>query len=87
MASVMDSAGLRYFAPEMAHIYGTKLLGPTLRPQLAKLMLFARNMRACNRLFQPTEIGFQYGHLYMQRRLAQLTTKILDKRIKETSRD
>lgn len=84
MVSAMNQAALRAFAPEMGQVYGMRLLG-SLLPQLAKLLVFTRNMRACNRLYQPTEVGYQYGHLHMQRRLAQMSADILSRRIKSKS--
>ena len=70
------------FAPETVSIYGQKLLGRFL-PRAAQLVSFTHVMTETNRLYQPNATGMQYGNLYLQRELAEVTHAILDRRIKE----
>lgn len=79
----MDVSGgpiMRTVAPEMPKVYRGKLLRE-FADSLAALITFSQSMTAANRLFQPTATGYQYGHLHMQRKVAQLAEKMLTKRI------
>lgn len=81
-----DHPILRGFAPEMLVLYGPKLFGKFLE-HAAELVEFSRTMYAVNKLYQPTNTGYQYGHLYLQRQLATFTHDVLDRRIKEREKN
>lgn len=72
----------RAFAPEFQIVYRSQWLR-AFGEQTAQLVTFGRNLVAANKLYQPTAIGYQYGHFYMQRRVAQMTAKLAKARIDE----
>lgn len=76
-----DEVHLRGFAREMAYIYHGKVLSQDFLPMLEALLLFDFSMGACNRLFQPTNSGWQCGNLPMQREVAKMSWKLASDKI------
>lgn len=81
-----DDVHLRGFAPEMAQIYHGKILTPDFLPLTEALLMFDFTMGACNRLFQPTNGGWQCGNLYMQREVAKMSWKLASDKMKARAR-
>jgi hypothetical protein len=75
-----DSPIMRMVAPELPVIYRKALLRDFVDRMVA-LCTMLQTMSAANRLLQPTNTGYQYGHLYIQRQVAQLATRMLTQRI------
>jgi len=72
----------RAFASEFQLVYRSQWLR-AFGDQTAQLVTFGRNLVAANKLYQPTATGYQYGHFYMQRRVAQMTAKLAKAHIDE----
>lgn len=71
---------MRCMAPEAAQLYRATMLREFSNALIA-LITVERTLDAANKLWQPTNTGYQYGHLYMQRKVAELASKLLTKRI------
>lgn len=81
-----DDVHLRSLAPETSRIYRGKILTDEFLPMLEALLSFDFSMGSCNRLFQPTNSGWQCGNIPMQLRVARMAWKLAnDKRKRRRS--
>lgn len=81
-----DDVHLRSLPPETSRIYRGKILSDEFLPMLEALLVFDFSMGACNRLFQPTNGGWQCGNIPMQREVAKMAWKLAnDKRKRRRS--
>jgi len=71
-------------APEFGRIYRAKLYRQ-FAPEFRALLTFTFNMHAANRLYMPTNTGYQYGHYAVQHRVASLAAAYAKTRCDERS--
>lgn len=78
-----DDVHLRSLPPETSRIYRGKILSDEFLPMLEALLVFDFSMGACNRLFQPTNGGWQCGNIPMQREVAKMAWKLANDKQKK----
>jgi hypothetical protein len=76
----------RAVAPELIELYRSKGLR-AFRTDFEALYTFMHNMSAANRLWQPTNTGWQYGNFPTQLRVALAATRLITKRLDERAKD
>lgn len=87
LRSTMNVPYIRMLCEEMVVSYRKVLMDKWCMDRLFGLLNFIGNMSSVNRIFQPNTATYTYGNYYAEKRVAEISLKLANGRIRNTKSD
>ena len=81
--STLLNRALSGFTEEFVVIYRSRLFSEDTIKRMVSVNNFCNNMTAANKLLQPTNCGYQYGHAYAEKQVAEMSLMLAKRKIAE----